>query len=127
MSQSPPTNKDQKVLSAPNRPPPRTFGGGPFGGGGMTEKPMNFGPSARRLMGRLRPESARLIAVLALGITSVALMVIGPRIIGQTNFIVNQMSTMNTSICTISVRFMFMLSPDQRGCRRARFNASDRR
>ena len=41
------TTKDQKVLSAPNRPPPRTFGGGPFGGGGLTEKPMSFGPSVR--------------------------------------------------------------------------------
>src|SRR5580698_5273464 len=32
---------------------------------------------------------------------------IGPRIIGHTNFIVNQMRTMNTSICTINVRLMF--------------------
>ena len=31
----------------------------------------------------------------------------GPRIIGHTNFIVNQMSTMNTIICTMSVRLMF--------------------
>ena len=32
---------------------------------------------------------------------------IGPRIIGHTNFIVNQMRAMNTSICTINVRLMF--------------------
>jgi hypothetical protein len=32
---------------------------------------------------------------------------IGPRIIGHTYFIVNQMSVMNTSICTMSVRLMF--------------------
>src|ERR1700722_7518859 len=32
---------------------------------------------------------------------------IGPRIIGHTNFIVNQIRTMNTSICTINVRLMF--------------------
>ena len=82
MSEQPPA-KDHRVLTAPNRPPPRQFGGGPFGGGGMTEKPMNFGPSARRLVGRLRPERAKLLAVLGLGVTSVALMVVGPRIIGR--------------------------------------------
>jgi ATP-binding cassette subfamily B multidrug efflux pump len=87
MSEQPAT-KDQKVLSAPNRPPPRTFGGGPFGGGGMTEKPMNFGPSVRRLLGRLRPEQARLVGVLVLGVISVALMVIGPRIIGRATDII---------------------------------------
>ena len=32
-----------------------------------------------------------------------------PRIIGHTNFIVNQMSMMNTSICTISVRLIFTI------------------
>src|ERR1700722_4847927 len=32
---------------------------------------------------------------------------IGPRLMGHTNFIVNQMSTMNTIICTNSVRLMF--------------------
>src|SRR5579863_9354960 len=33
----------------------------------------------------------------------------GPRIIGHTNFIVNQTSRMNTSICTISVRLIFTI------------------
>jgi len=88
VSQRPTDSKDQKVLSAPNRPPPRTFGGGPFGGGGMTEKPTSFGPSAKRLMGRLRPESARLVGVLVLGVTSVGLMVLGPRIIGRATDII---------------------------------------
>ena len=83
-----PTPKDQKTLAAVNRPPPRTFGGGPFGGGGVTEKPMNFGLSVRRLAGRLRPESLRLTGVLALGVTSVALMVIGPRIMGRATDII---------------------------------------
>jgi len=54
----------------------------------MTEKPMNFGPSARRLVGRLRPERVKLLAVLALGVTSVALMVVGPRIIGRATDII---------------------------------------
>ena len=33
----------------------------------------------------------------------------GDFIIGHTNFIVNQMSAMNTSICTKSVRLMFTI------------------
>jgi len=82
-----PATKDQQVLTAPNRPPPRQFGG-PFGGAGMTEKPLNFGPSARRLLGRLRPERARLAAVIGLGVTSVAFMVIGPKILGRATDII---------------------------------------
>ncbi|HEY4912923.1 MAG TPA: ABC transporter ATP-binding protein [Candidatus Dormibacteraeota bacterium] len=59
-------------------------GFGPFGGGGMpAEKPMKFGPSVRRLMNRLRPEGLKLVAVIGLGVTSVAFMVIGPKILGR--------------------------------------------
>ncbi len=68
------------------RPRPRMHGGGfgPFGGGGMpAEKPMKFGPSVRRLMNRLRPEGLKLVAVIGLGVTSVAFMVIGPKILGR--------------------------------------------
>ncbi|MEP6751848.1 MAG: ABC transporter ATP-binding protein [Candidatus Dormiibacterota bacterium] len=55
-----------------------------FGGGGMpAEKPMTFWPSVRRLMKRLSPERLRLGAVLALGVASVAFMVIGPKILGR--------------------------------------------
>ena len=88
MTERTPAKDQAPVLAAPNRPPARQFGGGPFGGGGMTEKPMNFGPSARRLLARLQPERARLIGVLGLGVTSVALMVIGPRIIGRATDII---------------------------------------
>ncbi|HTL41443.1 MAG TPA: ABC transporter ATP-binding protein [Pseudolysinimonas sp.] len=65
-------------------------GGGPFGGMGMpAEKSMNFGPSARRLIGRLRPERAGMIFVILLGVVSVVLSVLGPKILGQaTNVIV---------------------------------------
>jgi ATP-binding cassette, subfamily B, multidrug efflux pump len=60
------------------------MGGGPFGGAGMpAEKSMNFGPSARRLLSRLRPERVRLILVLLLSATSVLLSVLGPRLLGQ--------------------------------------------
>jgi ATP-binding cassette, subfamily B, multidrug efflux pump len=87
MSTQTPKKDEAPVLVTPNRPPPRQFGG-PFGGGGMTEKPMNFGPSARRLLGRLRPERARLLGVLGLGVTSVAFLVIGPKILGRATDII---------------------------------------
>lgn len=63
--------------------------GGPFGGMNVpAEKAMNFGPSAKRLVGTLRPERAWLLLVLVMGIASVTLSVIGPRLLGQgTNLI----------------------------------------
>ncbi|KRF32801.1 ABC transporter ATP-binding protein [Yonghaparkia sp. Soil809] len=83
--------------SAPERPvgPPggvrRGPMGGPMGGGiGMpAEKATSFGPSAKRLVGRLRPERGRVIAVIALGVVSVLLSVVGPALLGlATNLIV---------------------------------------
>jgi ATP-binding cassette subfamily B multidrug efflux pump len=66
------------------RPPMRGGFGGPWGGAGMpAEKPMTFLPSVRRLMRRLSPERLRLGLVLALGVASVAFMVIGPKILGR--------------------------------------------
>ena len=59
-------------------------GGGPFGGAGMpTEKSMNFGPSAKRLLRRLRPERGRIALVTLLTVVSVSFNVIGPRLIGE--------------------------------------------
>jgi ATP-binding cassette subfamily B multidrug efflux pump len=52
------------------------------------EKAMNFGPSARRLIGKLRPELLWLLLVLVLAVISVTFSVIGPRLLGQgTNLI----------------------------------------
>nr|WP_240721538.1 ABC transporter ATP-binding protein [Pseudarthrobacter sp. NamE5] len=52
------------------------------------EKPMNFWPSAKRLMGTLRPERAWLMLVFATAVAGVALSVIGPRLLGEgTNLI----------------------------------------
>jgi ATP-binding cassette, subfamily B, multidrug efflux pump len=76
------TTNGQPALAARPRPPMRA-GFGPFGGGGLVEKPMRFGPSLRRLIARLSPERLRLLVVIALGVTSVALMVIGPKILGR--------------------------------------------
>jgi ATP-binding cassette subfamily B multidrug efflux pump len=76
------TTNGQPALAARPRPPMRG-GFGPFGGGGLVEKPMRFGPSLRRLIARLSPERLRLLVVIGLGVTSVALMVIGPKILGR--------------------------------------------
>nr|MDT0659007.1 ABC transporter ATP-binding protein [Micromonospora sp. DSM 115978] len=71
----------------PRRLPPaaaRRGGGPPWMGAGMpAEKSMNFGPSARRLLGRLRPYRWWLVLIVALAVASVALAVIGPRILGH--------------------------------------------
>ncbi|WP_305886587.1 ABC transporter ATP-binding protein [Pseudarthrobacter sp. SSS035] len=63
--------------------------GGPFAGMNVpAEKAMNFGPSAKRLLGTLRPERAWLLLVLIMGVASVTLSVIGPRLLGEgTNLI----------------------------------------
>ncbi|MCZ9883321.1 ABC transporter ATP-binding protein/permease [Arthrobacter sp. B2a2-09] len=63
--------------------------GGPFAGMSIpAEKAMNFLPSAKRLLGTLRPERMWLTLVLFLAVASVTLSVIGPRLLGQgTNLI----------------------------------------
>jgi ATP-binding cassette, subfamily B, multidrug efflux pump len=86
-----------KKASAPERPAFAAAagarrgpgGGGPFGGMGMpAEKSMNFGPSARRLLSRLAPERAKLVGVILLGVLSVLLSVLGPKILGQATNII---------------------------------------
>ena len=86
------------MSTAPARPvgPPggvrRGPMGGPMGGGiGMpAEKAMTFGPSARRLVGRLAPERTLVIIVILLGVVSVLLSVVGPALLGMaTNIIVD--------------------------------------
>jgi ATP-binding cassette subfamily B multidrug efflux pump len=52
------------------------------------EKSMNFGPSAKRLLGRMRPHRAALVLALLFSVASVALSVIGPKLLGDgTNII----------------------------------------
>jgi ATP-binding cassette subfamily B multidrug efflux pump len=89
-------DKKSAAPAAPERPavaaPPRRGpggGGGPFGGMGMpAEKSMNFGPSARRLLRRLKPERVGLVFVVLLGVLSVAMAVVGPKILGQATNII---------------------------------------
>ncbi|MBT2586641.1 ABC transporter ATP-binding protein [Arthrobacter sp. ISL-95] len=63
--------------------------GGPFAGMNIpAEKASNFSGSARRLLGTLRPERFWLTLVLIFAVVSVALSVIGPRLLGEgTNLI----------------------------------------
>jgi ATP-binding cassette, subfamily B, multidrug efflux pump len=69
----------------PAQQPPRPGGRGP---GMMFQmappaKSKDFRGSLKRLMGRLRPERSKLLLVLALGIVSVALTIVGPRVLGH--------------------------------------------
>ncbi|QNN55035.1 ABC transporter ATP-binding protein [Nocardioides mesophilus] len=54
-----------------------------MGGGMVGQKSMDFGPSARRLVARLRPERLKVAAVLLLAVGGVALSVVGPKILGR--------------------------------------------
>ena len=57
---------------------------GPMAGVGVpADKSQNFVPSAKRLLGLLRPERTKLYAVLALAVASVALNAVGPKILGR--------------------------------------------
>ncbi|SDS44612.1 ATP-binding cassette, subfamily B [Nocardioides scoriae] len=57
--------------------------GGPFGGGMVGQKASSFGPSARRLVGRLAPERAKAVAVVVLAVVSTGLTALGPWLLGR--------------------------------------------
>ena len=73
----------------------RPAGGGGFGPrGGMmgstmpAEKSMDFWPSAKRLVRRLRPERVGVVTVMLMTVVGVTLSVVGPKILGNaTNLI----------------------------------------
>ncbi|WP_390620160.1 ABC transporter ATP-binding protein [Cellulomonas timonensis] len=71
------------------RRPPHGGGHGPMGGLGMpTEKSMDFRGSGGRLLGYLRPERLKMALTVALAVVSVALVVTGPKILGQATNII---------------------------------------
>jgi ATP-binding cassette subfamily B protein len=70
--------KATERIQAPGGP-----GRGPFGGGLIGQKSMEFGPSARRLARRLRSELPRVIAVIITAVVSVALSAVGPKVLGR--------------------------------------------
>ena len=74
---------EDKQESTP-RPPARA-GHGPGGGmaGMPVEKAQDFKGTIRRLVGLLRPEAAIVLGVLIIGTASVALAVVGPKILGE--------------------------------------------
>ncbi len=81
----PPAGGPAGRLPAASRGP-----GGPGGGrppwasmGMPAEKSSDFKGSAKRLLGRLRPERSSLLAVLALALVSIGFSVLGPRILGR--------------------------------------------
>ncbi len=57
--------------------------GGPHGGGMVGQKPTNFGPSVRRLLGLLAPQRVRVAVLLTAGVLGVALASVGPRVLGR--------------------------------------------
>ncbi|GGP61955.1 multidrug ABC transporter ATP-binding protein [Streptomyces abikoensis] len=65
------------------RGPAPAVGMARFMGGQPTEKSMDFAGSGRRLLARLRPERAVVSLALALGVASVGLAVIGPKVLGH--------------------------------------------
>ena len=72
--------KETERVQAPVGGPGR---GGPFGGGMVGQKASTFGPSAKRMIGRLAPERTKTIGVVALAVVSVGLTAVGPRILGK--------------------------------------------
>lgn len=60
---------------------------GPMGrmmaGGGPDQRSMDFKGSGKRLLGQFKPERATMFAMLACGVLSVGLSVIGPKILGK--------------------------------------------
>lgn len=58
-------------------------GRGPFGGGMIGGKPSDFKGSARRLAARMAPHRVKVVLVVLLTVASVALMSVGPRILGH--------------------------------------------
>src|SRR5690349_18309910 len=73
------TMKQTERIQAGGRGP----GHGPFGGGMVGQKSLDFWPSVKRLVGRMRPERTKALVTISLAVISVALASIGPKILGH--------------------------------------------
>jgi ATP-binding cassette subfamily B protein len=90
------TDEAQRAGAAGNdvplRPPPaemRPGQGARFNAVGVpTEKSKDFRASTSRLIERLRPERARVVLVLVMALTSVTLVVLGPKLLGHATDII---------------------------------------
>ncbi len=81
-------------MTSTGTPPPGTMqktervrpggpGSGRTSGGTMVgQKAMHFGPSAKRMLARMRPERVKVMAFMVLAVVSVVLFSVGPRILG---------------------------------------------
>lgn len=75
---------EAKPAAAPARRGPAPAAGiGRFMGGQPTEKSMDFAGSSKRLLQLLRPQRALVVVAVVLGVASVALSVLGPKILGR--------------------------------------------
>ncbi|MFF1822785.1 ABC transporter ATP-binding protein [Kribbella sp. NPDC058245] len=77
---------EPKTVKATERPTTGRAFGPP--GGIPGDKSMNFGPSAKRLLKRLRPQRVQVSVVVVLAICSVGLSVLGPKILGRVTDII---------------------------------------
>ena len=78
------TTAEEKAAQARRGPGARRMGGPPHMQLGMpAEKSLNFGPSAKRLLGWLAPQRAKLALIIALMVASVALTAAGPKVLGR--------------------------------------------
>src|SRR5689334_1351527 len=79
-------------MTAPERRPAGPPMGGPaarmMGGGMPTEKLRDFKGSSKRLLGMLRPHRVLVGGVLLLGVASVTLSVVAPRLLGHATDII---------------------------------------
>jgi ATP-binding cassette subfamily B protein len=76
-------------MTATNAKPQSSVGGGDLPGPATPiGKATSFGPSARRLMRRMRPERLALVATVMFGVISVGFAVAGPKILGHATDII---------------------------------------
>ena len=80
MNRQPKSMQETERIEGPRR--------GPHGMGMVGQKSMDFGPSARRLLRRLRPELPKVVAILAAAVASVSLSAAGPRVLGRATDII---------------------------------------
>jgi ATP-binding cassette subfamily B protein len=75
--------KTEEEKAAEARRGPSRRHGGPMQMGQPGEKSLDFGPSAKRLLGLLRPHRFKVVVVVVLTVVSVVLSSIGPKILGK--------------------------------------------
>jgi len=78
------TDRPAGPPASSSKAPPRPIFRGPMGAGfGPPQKAKSFGASARRLLGRLAPQRALIVAVLIFAVFAVSLTVSGPKVLGH--------------------------------------------